>query len=400
MERRKIVITRLRNTEKWDGTPLNQIMDSVYYCIDDLVKRQNQNHDFQFRNIRWYDGQHKSSDRLPPDDAIKDADVLIIPTESEFVNHIKGRLSNIMFGRGWTLTRNIVDTIKKYPKKRLIILITSDKADTIELFKERTFEGCKDLTFAQIDEGDFDGNLHHLKYHFISEWLTDVDGDHIPEYYEKEYDFVYWGTSKKMKWDFKSELVSVPVKDWYEIKTGKLSQSSNKEKNELKVRFEQDIFQPVLSNDQRHMILSAIHKDEEIMSCHIGYFDGFKYDVKFDKDMRNIIPELVKGIATLCFNWPGHEKATTSRYNEAIACGIVPLVWKDYDKTNKLVYSDWQRCYHLGDVVDKLEELRDGEFRGDMFAKIFAKYDYVTKDKKYYTEKFNKKVLDFIKKLS
>ena len=44
------------------------------------------------------------------------------------------------------------------------------------------------------------------------------------------------------------------------------------------------------------------------MSCHIGYFDGFKYDVKFDKDMRNIIPELVKGNATLCFNWPGHEK--------------------------------------------------------------------------------------------
>ena len=136
------------------------------------------------------------------------------------------------------------------------------------------------------------------------------------------------------------------------------------------------------------------------MSLVIGYFDGFKYDVKFDKDMRNIVPELVKGNATLCFNWPGHEKATTSRYNESIACGIVPLVWKDYDKTNKLVYSDWQRCYHLGDVVDKLEELRDGEFRGDMFAKIFAKYDYVTKDKKYYTEKFNKKVLDFIKKLS
>ena len=197
-------------------------MDSVYYCIDDLVKRQNQNHDFQFRNIRWYDGQHKSSDRLPPDDAIKDADVLIIPTESEFVNHIKGRLSNIMFGRGWTLTRNIVDTIKKYPKKRLIILITSDKADTIELFKERTFEGCKNLTFAQIDEGDFDGNLHHLKYHFISDWLTDVDGDHMPEYYEKEYDFVYWGTSKKMKWDFKSELFPISVKDWYDKETGKL----------------------------------------------------------------------------------------------------------------------------------------------------------------------------------
>ena len=63
-----------------------------------------------------------------------------------------------------------------------------------------------------------------------------------------------------MKWDFKSELVSVPVKDWYDIKTGKLSQSSNKEKNELKVRFEQDIFQPVLSNDQRHTILSAYIK--------------------------------------------------------------------------------------------------------------------------------------------
>ena len=136
MERRKIVITRLRNTEKWDGTPLNQIMDSVYYCIDDLVKRQNQNHDFQFRNIRWYDGQHKSTDRLPPDDVTKNLDVLIIPTESEFVNHIKGRLSNIMFGRGWTLTRNIVDTIKKYPKKRLIILITSDKKIRLNYLKK------------------------------------------------------------------------------------------------------------------------------------------------------------------------------------------------------------------------------------------------------------------------
>ena len=37
------------------------------------------------------------------------------------------------------------------------------------------------------------------------------------------------------------------------------------------------------------------------MSCHIGYFDGFKYDVKFDKDMRNIIPELVKGICNTMF---------------------------------------------------------------------------------------------------
>ena len=45
-----------------------------------------------------------------------------------------------------------------------------------------------------------------------------------------------------MKWDFKSELVSVPVKDWYDIKTGKLSQSSNKEKNELKVRFDKIYF--------------------------------------------------------------------------------------------------------------------------------------------------------------
>ena len=67
---------------------------------------------------------------------IKDFDVLIIPTESEFVNHIKGRLSNIMFGRGWTLTRNIVDTIKKYPKKRLIILITSDKQIRLNYLKK------------------------------------------------------------------------------------------------------------------------------------------------------------------------------------------------------------------------------------------------------------------------
>ena len=50
------------------------------------------------------------------------------------------------------------------------------------------------------------------------------------------------------------------------------------------------------------------------------------------RKMKELIRTLIKSKYTLCFNWKDN-KATTSRYHESIACGVIPMVYKDYDST-------------------------------------------------------------------
>jgi DNA/RNA-binding domain of Phe-tRNA-synthetase-like protein len=70
-------------------------------------------------------------------------------------------------------------------------------------------------------------------------------------------------------------------------------------------------------------------------------------------DMYDLIPYMEKSRTTLCFNWKSNT-ATTSRYVEAIATGIFPFVWKDYDSTNKLVVDDAQRVWTVDEYFDSL----------------------------------------------
>ena len=60
--------------------------------------------------------------------------------------------------------------------------------------------------------------------------------------------------------------------------------------------------------------------------------------------------------STLCFNWID-PKATTSRYVEAVACGIIPFVWKNYDEDNLFVASDWQRVSSFEEYLDRYKDL-------------------------------------------
>jgi hypothetical protein len=69
--------------------------------------------------------------------------------------------------------------------------------------------------------------------------------------------------------------------------------------------------------------------------------------------MRNIMPILNQSRYTLCFNWKDN-KATTSRYHEALACGIIPMVYKDYDSTGILVKDDWQRVESAKELDEKI----------------------------------------------
>ena len=98
--------------------------------------------------------------------------------------------------------------------------------------------------------------------------------------------------------------------------------------------------------------------------------------------MKELIRTLLKTRFTLCFNWKDN-KADTSRYHEALACGIIPMVYKDYDSTGILVKDDWQR-------VESAEELHQKIMNSDYFTKYTQihnayKQSLLTKDQIYDT---------------
>ena len=84
----------------------------------------------------------------------------------------------------------------------------------------------------------------------------------------------------------------------------------------------------------------------------IGRFSTVKRDMKPDT-MRNIMPILNQSRYTLCFNWKDNT-ATTSRYHEALASGIIPMVFEDYDSTGILVKDDWQRVKSAEELDEKI----------------------------------------------
>jgi len=97
--------------------------------------------------------------------------------------------------------------------------------------------------------------------------------------------------------------------------------------------------------------------------------------MKFQKDLKAIIPYMLKSRATLCFNWPGYPNAVTARYGESIACGMIPLVWNTYDQNNSVVTDEWQRCTDFNDFKNKLIQLRDPVFFQAKFSQIRADYE-------------------------
>ena len=73
-----------------------------------------------------------------------------------------------------------------------------------------------------------------------------------------------------------------------------------------------------------------------------------------------------------------------------MAYDVIPLVWKNYDCDNRLVATDWQRCWSLEDIERKCLELRDESVRLEKLSIIKDKHQKSIRDKKYYEEEFNK----------
>jgi hypothetical protein len=290
-----IAIARLRSQVKY-VEPLEHILDSFYFLLKEFMNNNSQ-YNYTFYNIS-FDGSRPKRDI----EAIKKADIIIIPTENEFHYHI----TNYIHPKNLEKSNIAIENIKPFLQDKKIILLRSDRADSIELYRNFTFKDVN-CEIDVIDEIDFRGNVHILKHHFIKEHrLVNCKYTRI-----KDYKFGYWGTDKRKI-------------------SGKVD-----------------------SGDNRHKILRAIDKNDNISTVFIGRFANIKRDFKM-LPMRNVIWFINKSHTTLCFNWLD-SKATTSRYHEAMACGCVPLVWDNYDSTNILVATDKQRCYSIDDVISKID---------------------------------------------
>jgi len=379
----KVVVTRLRSTEYYKGEPLNHIVDSHYHLLNNFIEKYDTwPHNFDTYNCSL-PSREKKRTNVRDLNILKESDVLIIPSEAEFAYNIYGRIQNLLMGRSWGMVEYMREILKDNPKPRKVILFTSDKADTIELYRDKVFKDIPNLTFYQIDESEFPGGLHHLKYINIKKQNLNTT---------KNKDFGYWGTSKRFKIDSTSEMRDYHVKDYY--KDGKIVKYGTAG-CELKTRFIEPLYVGKESKDERHLILKEIYKDESISNNLIGYFDGFKYTHKFDKNMTNILPHLSECKFTLCFNWPGQEEHLTSRYNEALGCDIIPLVWQNYDSNNQLVLDDRQRMFSFEDIKKCLTSTSES-VRLKWLNSIQEKYLSVTKPIEYYEESFNQKLMEIL----
>ena len=110
--------------------------------------------------------------------------------------------------------------------------------------------------------------------------------------------------------------------------------------------------------------------------------------------MKETLGYLDQSYTTLCFNWID-QTAVTGRYPEALACDIVPLVWKDYDSNNILVADKWQRCFTKDEFYDKIAEVR----KSDKWLKKIKNnlLDKLPSEKQYY-EDFENILNDRIKR--
>jgi hypothetical protein len=331
LERRKITIARLRSGINYKR-PLDHIMDSFYYLLKEFQIRHNE---FDYGTYNY--GYEKPNRRKPDD--IPDSDIIIIPTENEFHYHIPNYIDPKNLEKSNTaIKEHFLDLKDKH-----IILMRNDRGDTESLYRNYTFKDKPIRKISILDEIDIPGNIHQLRYQFI------IDANRDKENLKKPYLFAYWGTDKR-----------------------------------------RDVG-GVDSGDKRHTILKEIQNGMgRYLTRFIGRFSTVKRDMKSDS-MRNILPILNQSKYTLCFNWKDN-KATTSRYHEALACGIIPMVYGLYDSTGILVKDDWQRVESPEELDEKIMNTNYREKYNEIHN-IYKK-SLLTKDQIY--DSFESKLLEII----
>ncbi len=293
----KIAICRLRQGVHYER-PLTTILDSFYECLRAFI-RANPQHDYSYFKFSFanFDTARKPTNLK----ALELADVVIIPSEAEFTYWVPGKLHSLSVNASNQQVRRIGKAIAG----KRVILLRSDRADSIELYRTRTFQN-RSIDYRIVDEDDFPFGIHGMKYHFIKDRFSDLHAK------TRIIDFAYWGSDKSKLPDGKR------------------------------------------SGDMRHAVLREL-QESELATCFWGRVRGIDPYQKWEKKFENLAPWLWMVKSTLCFNWID-PKAITARYAESLACGVMPFVWENYDASNKVVWDDWQRIYDSSEIGEKLSE--------------------------------------------
>ena len=325
----KITIARIRSNVKYNG-PLETVLDSFF---ENYVKwmKANPQHKYDTYNVSFGKDRPK---RTP--ETIEWADVIVIPSDSEFRYH--GELQ--MNPKDLAKSESHMDTIRPYFGGKDVIMFRSDRGDTEELYRS-FLPGIKN--FTTIDEIDFSGNIHGMKYHFIQTLknpLAEMMGT------EKTTDFAYWGRMKH--------------------------------------------------GHDREKTIRQIYRDKDISTVLVGGFSsGVKRQSAWIKDWRQLYPILEPARSTLCFNWLD-PTATTARYPEALSIGMVAFVWRDYDKNSSYNTDLWQRVETFEELKDKVLQLRDNSFFEQKLEQIRNNYKQVLLSEEEYSIEFSKKMNFFL----
>ena len=323
----KICIARLRSNVQYRG-PLETVLDSFFENYVQWMKANPQNQYLTY-NVSF---DHRRPKRTP--DSIKEADVIVIPSDSEFRYH--GELQ--MNPKDLAKSESHMDEIRPYFEGKTVIMWRSDRGDTEDLYRDETFKGINLKAFYTIDEIDFSGNIHGMKYHFI-QTLKNPLAVFVGQ--ERTKDFGYWGRMKPS------------------------------EKNE------------------REKTIRQIYRSELSTVLIGGFPSGVQRESAWIKDWKVLYPKLEICRSTLCFNWLD-TTATTSRYPEALSIGMIPFVWKDYDETNTYRIDDWQRVYSFDEFRDRVLELRDKSVFESKLEKYRSNYKKVLLSREEYLNQFSK----------
>ena len=330
----KITIARIRSGIKYEK-PLTTPLDSFY----ELYRL------FILRNSQYQYGYYNFGYGKPPKrdiEAIKGSDVIIIPSENEFHYHVE----NFIRPSHLEKSNNHIEKMKPYLDGTHLILFCSERADTSNLYQDRTFKGVNFSGISVIDEVDFPSNIHGLKYYNTIEFMDNPIWELCNN--EPFRLFAYWGTDKSNKLPWTEE------------------------------------------RDTRHITLKQIFKSD-IDSYFIGYYKNFKADLKGIRDMYSILSILKSTKSTICFNWLD-QTATTARYHEAIACDMIPFAWGDYDKTGTLVKDEWQRVLTFDELYDKIKLLENDTFFNEKLLTIKNSYLENLPSREEYYEMFESKL--------
>ena len=321
----KITIARIRSNVKYNG-PLDHVLDSFFENYVKWIK-QNPQHEYDTYNVSFTNDRPK---RTP--ESIDWADVIIIPSDSEFRYH--GELQ--MNPKDLAKSEGHMETIRPYFDNKKVIVLRSDRGDSEKLYRTETLKGANLKSLDIIDEIDFSGNIHGCKFHYIQTLknpIADMMG------VSKDTDFSYWGRMKH-------------------------------------------------GND-REKTIKQIYRDKDISTMMIGGFpSGVKRQYKWINSWKELFPKLETSRSTLCFNWLD-PYATTSRYIEALSVGIIPMVWNQYDVDNTYNIDDWQRVKTFEEFKDKILQLRDENLFRDKLEQYTNNYKKVLLSEDEYFSQFS-----------